>query len=169
MRRIESLGSTAVAVLMLAACGGSKPVHEDAEASAALPDPSSVETSDPSGAAPPPNASPQPRPGNAASNSAGAIPAVLRGRWGLAPGDCTSTGGDAKGLLIVGERDLRFYESKAVPAGNVERGEDYFSADFAFTGEGASWSKFQSLELRDGKLVRTESTPMASYTYARCT
>lgn len=152
----------------LTACGPSGPVDEDAAQSANLPAPPSVETSDPSGAAPPPNAASQPQPGNARSNSAAAIPAQLRGRWGLAPGDCISTRGDDKGLLTVGERELLFYESRAVPQGNVEASADSFSADFAFTGEGMNWTKFQSLALQDGKLVRTESTPMATYTYARC-
>src|SRR5918996_4286908 len=31
----------------------------------------------------------------------GKIPASLHGRWGLTPGDCTSTRGDAKGLLVI--------------------------------------------------------------------
>lgn len=168
MRRIETRILALAAALSLAACGRNDPVDENADEAAALPAPPSVETSDPSGAAPPPNAAAQPEPGNARSNSAATIPAQLRGRWGLAPGDCTSTRGDAKGLLIVGDRELRFFESRSVPVGNVESDDDHFSADFAFTGEGMNWTKFQSLELQDGKLVRTESTPMATYTYARC-
>ena len=159
---------TIAAALILAGCGRNEPVDDDAEASAGLPAPPSVETSDPSGAAPPPNAAAQPTPGSDATNSAATIPAQLRGRWGLNPADCTSTAGDAKGLLIVGDRELRFFESVSRPAGNVESGDDHFSADFSFTGEGMNWTKFQSLQLQDGKLVRTESTPMASYTYARC-
>jgi hypothetical protein len=31
------------------------------------------------------------------------------------------------------------------------------------------WKKYEALELRDNKLVRTESSPMKSYAYARCT
>ena len=156
------------AALALAACGGNEPVDDNAEQSGALPAPPSIDTSDPSGAPPPANATVQPTPGNTRSNSAATIPAQFRGRWGLAPEDCTSTRGDAKGLLTVADRELRFYESVAVPVGNVEADGDSFSADFAFTGEGMNWTKFQSLQLQDGKLVRTESTPMASYTYARC-
>ena len=152
----------------LAACGRPDPVDDNAEAAEVLPPPPTVETSDPSGAAPPPNALAPPTPGNAASNSTATIPARLRGRWGLSPEDCTSTRGDAKGLLVIGDRELRFFESTSIPAGNVEASDDHFSADFAFSGEGMNWTKFQSLELQDGKLVRTESTPMASYTYARC-
>ena len=42
--------------------------------------------------------------------TATAIPASLHGRWGLTPADCTSTRGDAKGLLIVSADGLKFYE-----------------------------------------------------------
>jgi hypothetical protein len=46
---------------------------------------------------------------------------------------------------------------------------DSASGDFAFTGEGMTWKKYEALELQDNKLVRTESSPMTSFTYARCT
>lgn len=97
-----------------------------------------------------------------------AIPSVLSGRWGLTPGDCTSTRGDAKGLLIVSPDGLRFYEAVARPAGNIRSSESSFSADFDFSGEGQSWKKFETLRLQGDKLVRTEGNPMASYTYVRC-
>ena len=45
---------------------------------------------------------------------------------------------------------------------------DSFSAEYAFTGEGLRWTKYQTLELQGDKLVRTESNPTTSYTYARC-
>ena len=86
----------------------------------------------------------------------------------MTPADCTPTRGDAKGLLIVGSGGLQFYESRAVPARNAQQSNDSFSADFTFTGEGQTWSKFQTLTLDDDKLVRTESSPMASFTYVRC-
>jgi hypothetical protein len=96
------------------------------------------------------------------------IPAFLHGRWGLTPGDCTSTRGDAKGLLVVSADQLKFYESVGKPTGALEISPDSASGDFAFTGEGMTWKKYQVLELQNGKLVRTESSPMASFTYARC-
>ena len=96
------------------------------------------------------------------------IPAFMHGRWGLTPGDCTSTRGDAKGLMIVSVDSLKFYESSAKPAGELKFSADSASGDFAFTGEGMTWKKYQSLELQGGKLVRTEGDPMASYAYARC-
>ena len=102
------------------------------------------------------------------SDSTTTIPASLHGRWGLTPGDCTSTRGDAKGLLIVSAQSLKFYESSARPAGPLKASPNSASGDFAFTGEGMTWKKFEALELQDNKLVRTESDPMASFTYARC-
>ena len=81
--------------------------------------------------------------------------------------DCTSTRGDAKGLLIIGPSEVRFYESRAVPE-NAQSGTDSISGDFSFTGEGQTWTKFEALELKGAELVRTESNPMASFTYARC-
>ena len=38
----------------------------------------------------------------------GKIPASLHGRWGMTPADCSSTRGDAKGLLIVSADGLKF-------------------------------------------------------------
>lgn len=102
------------------------------------------------------------------SGGSEAIPARFHGRWGLTPADCTSTRGDAKGLMLISADQLRFYESTAVPTTNVKTSPESFSADFSWTGEGMSWTKFQSLELQNGKLVRTESSPIASFTYVRC-
>ena len=96
------------------------------------------------------------------------IPAAFVGRWGLTPADCTSTRGDNKGLLTVAADRLSFYEARAVPAGSLKRTKDSVSGDFNFTGEGETWKRYQVLELQDSKLVRTESGPMASDTYARC-
>jgi hypothetical protein len=97
------------------------------------------------------------------------IPAALQGRWGLTPADCMPGRADAKGLLVISAGDLRFYESRAVPAGNIAADADSISGDFAFTGEGQSWTKYQSLQLQKQGLVRTETKPTASFTYAKCT
>ena len=96
------------------------------------------------------------------------IPAAFVGRWGLTPMDCTSTNGDAKGLLIVSASDLKFYESRAVPTQTAQSGTDSISGDFNYTGEGQTWTKFESLKAKGDQLVRTESNPTASFTYARC-
>jgi hypothetical protein len=104
-----------------------------------------------------------------ATQSSSKIPASLHGRWGMTPGDCTSTRGDAKGLMIVSAEGMKFYESAAKPAGDLKTSDTSASGDFAFTGEGTTWKKYEALDLQNNKLVRTESSPMASFTYARCT
>ena len=159
-----------VVVGLLCSCERRDPVDDQANNAASLPAPPTVNASDPSGAPPPPNSEnpPAPADGNSVTPAA-AIPAAFQGRWGLTPGDCTSSRGDNKGLLVIAADKLTFYESRAVPKTNVQTSPDSFSADFEFTGEGQTWTRYQSLELqKGGKLVRTESGPMASYTYAKC-
>ena len=67
---------------------------------------------------------------SASSAPSGTIPASLQGRWGLTPGDCTSTPGVAKGLLLVSGDMLRFYESVARPAGTLETSANSASGEF---------------------------------------
>ena len=86
----------------------------------------------------------------------------------MTPEDCTSQRGDAKGLLIITANDLKFYESRAVPVGNIGGSKDSFTGDFRFTGEGQTWTSFETLQLQRTRLVRTTSSPMASFTYAKC-
>jgi len=151
------------ATFALAACGRPDAVANGANNVDALP---TVNTPAPSPAGAPP--------ANAAANTSGtpapasAIPAALQGRWGLTPVDCTSTLNDAKGLLIVNADELRFYESRAVPSPGVETSPDSVSGNFAFTGEGQEWDKYETLTLQKGKLIRTERDPVASFTYVRC-
>jgi hypothetical protein len=104
-----------------------------------------------------------------AEDKADPIPAAFHGRWALTPRDCTSPNGDTKGLLVVSADRLRFYESLATPSGDLKRTPDSVSGDFAFSGEGMRWKKYEALEIQGNKLVRTESDPIRSYTYARCT
>jgi len=162
----------AVAMLALAGCGGSDPVADNlneagdvtavvnsanATAKAATSAGQSAEERD------------NPRaPDPTVEAGRGGIPQALQGRWGMTPDDCTSTRGDAKGLLTITRDQLQFYESRAKPGAKVQTGGKSMSGDFAFTGEGQQWTRYETLQLQDGKLVRTESGPMASYTYARC-
>jgi hypothetical protein len=131
-------------------------VNLSVPANHAAPDPAAL---------PPQNAAAPQVPGPA---GAAIIPAALQGRWGLTPADCTSTRGDAKGLLIVSASQLRFYESRAVPAADAHADADSINGHFNFTGEGRSWSKFEALKKSGDKLTRTETDPAASYTYAKC-
>jgi hypothetical protein len=96
------------------------------------------------------------------------IPAALQGRWGLAPADCTSALGDAKGLLVINPTELRFYESRAVPSAGAEVRADSIRGNFRFTGEGQTWTRFLRLERNGRNLIRIDSNPTASYTYAKC-
>ena len=104
-----------------------------------------------------------------AAGAADAIPAAFHGRWGLTPADCVARRSDTKGLMVVSADSMHFYEAQAKPAGELRLTPKSVSGSFAFTGEGQEWKKHEVLELDDHKLVRTESDPMTSYTYARCT
>jgi hypothetical protein len=152
------------ALLAMAACGARDPVDKKAAAANAanLPDvnvPAPSATGAPRGPTVPAHAPPAP---------AAAIPAALQGRWGLTPADCTAGRSDAKGLLTITADNLRFYESRAVPAADVEAGDSSISGNFAYTGEGQSWTKYESLKVDKGRLTRTETKPTVSFSYAKC-
>ncbi|HVM36763.1 MAG TPA: hypothetical protein VM265_00020 [Sphingomicrobium sp.] len=161
----------------LAACGGGGPVDKEANNVAGLPDPAEVAggeigTASADGSAPTNVLAPGGRApltsGDTASASQAAIPAALQGRWGMSPSDCIDNVGDGRGLLTVSDRELRYPASVARPARNVKTSANSLSGDFDFQGQGKSWTKFQALELQGDRLVRTESSPMASFTYVRC-
>ena len=160
---------TLFACLAVTACSEPGPVAKGARNTVALtatrqPTPHANATG-----APPANRADVPAvPAATAANPAPELPAAMRGRWGLTPMDCTSTRGDAKGLMVVGASDLKFYESRAVPTGDVQVDERSASGTFHFTGEGQSWSKYEALQIQKDLLVRTESNPTASFTYAKC-
>ena len=86
----------------------------------------------------------------------------------MTPADCTTALGDAKGLLVINADELRFYESRAVPAAGTNSDADSISGNFVFTGEGQTWVKFESLKVDRGVLTRTETKPTASFSYAKC-
>jgi hypothetical protein len=151
------------AIAALAACNRPDPVAENANNVEALPTVNQP-APNPSGA-PPANAA---EAQGAIPAPAGRIPADVQGRWGLTPGDCTSTRGDAKGLLVVSADRLQFYDSRAVPSPGIQIDADSVSGNFAFTGEGQEWTKYQTLERQGDKLVRTERDPLAKFTYVQC-
>ena len=100
------------------------------------------------------------------------IPAAIRGRWGLAAADCTSTRGDAKGLLTIDATNLRFYESHGELVRVREHAANRIVADYKFSGEGMEWDQQMLLDLRgDGKtLIRRDYGEGASgpMRYTRC-
>ncbi|WP_404481804.1 hypothetical protein [Novosphingobium sp. BL-52-GroH] len=102
------------------------------------------------------------------------IPEAVRGRWGLVPADCTSTKGDAKGLLEVSADQLKFYEFVARLGTIKEAGESRIRATFAYTGEGQSWTQDVVLDAQDdGKtMIRRDYGKDAMpgpLKYTRCT
>lgn len=138
--------------------------------------PSAMETSEPAveetaEAAPEPVASDIDRPVELVAQDA--VPDAMHGRWGLVALDCTSTLGDAKGLMTVGPRDIKFYESVAKIGMVNGATRNHIRAAFTFSGEGQTWTQDVVLDLReDGKtLVRRDYGPDAvpgPLEYTRC-
>lgn len=159
-----ALIAMSTAVLALGACS------QEPEA------PSAVETSQPAAeetaeAAPEPVASDIGRRVEAVAQDA--VPDAMHGRWGLVALDCTSTLGDAKGLMTVGPRDIKFYESVAKIGMVNGATRNHIRAAFTFSGEGQTWTQDVVLDLReDGKkLVRRDYGPDAMpgpLEYTRC-
>ena len=98
------------------------------------------------------------------------IPAAFHGRWGMGPDDCTSTRGDAKGLITVGGKTIQFYEARATLTDVTLNAPENFTGTFAFAGEGQTWTNSQNLKLTGSSntLVRSEADVSQSYTYKRC-
>lgn len=94
------------------------------------------------------------------------IPAQYRGRWGMAAGDCTSTRGDAKGLITIGDTSIRFYEAVATLKEQRPVIAASFSGLFAFTGEGQNWQKVMTFTRTGDTLKRAEES--GTFTYRRC-
>jgi hypothetical protein len=94
------------------------------------------------------------------------IPAQYRGRWGMVPADCTSTRGDAKGLITIDARTIRFYESLATLKAQRPAIATSFAGLYAFSGEGQSWEKVVTLTRTDGHLTRADDE--GSFEYRRC-
>jgi hypothetical protein len=86
------------------------------------------------------------------------IPAPLRGRWGLVPADCTSTRGDAKGLLTITADKLEFYESVGTLDTIMDAEPTRIRATFDFEGEGMTWQREVVLDVQDdgATLIRRE-------------
>lgn len=86
------------------------------------------------------------------------IPDQFHGRWGINANDCKpERASDAKGLMVVNDSRLTFYESK----GTLDRIDsnsppNVFVANYGFSGEGMSWERVIRLERKGNKLRRTE-------------
>jgi hypothetical protein len=156
---------TGALILAVVACNKPGPVANNV-AAAAPPVAVNADARDPAGG--PTGNKSEPAAAAPSQSALASLPAGLQGRWGLTPGDCTAPLANAKGLLVVNSGELRFYESRAVPAPDVQTDAGTTSGTFHFTGEGRAWDKFESLQRNGDKLTRTEGNPTASYTYAKC-
>jgi hypothetical protein len=159
-------------VLTAAACGGSEPVDEDAQNADGLEtvvaEANATANAVRNGADPAP---PAPGTGERAITPAsptpgGIIPAQYQGRWGMVAADCTSTRGDAKGLMTIGDTSIRFYESTATLEEQRPAIATSFSGRFAFRGEGQSWEKVMTFTRTGDALKRAEEE--GTFTYTRC-
>ncbi len=162
-----------VFILSAAACGGSEPVVDDANDTAGLStvvaeaNATANAVHNEAEAAPPPSPGtgdtattpPSPTPG-------GVIPEQYQGRWGMVAADCTSTRGDHKGLITIGDTSIRFYESTATLTAQRPAIATSFSGLFAFRGEGQSWEKVMTFTRTGNALKRAD--PEGNFTYQRC-
>ena len=101
------------------------------------------------------------------------IPAAMRGRWGLVAADCTGDPAIAKGLMVIGEDSLRFYESMAKLGAIDALDSSHIKAVFDFSGEGETWTQKVDLVLQPGgsTLIRQDSGPDAMpdrLVYSKC-
>ena len=94
------------------------------------------------------------------------IPGQYRGRWGMVPADCEQGRSDAKGLMTIGEKTIRFYESTATLSERRPAKANSFSGEFTFTGEGQRWEKVMTLTRTGNTLERADGE--GRLTYRRC-
>jgi hypothetical protein len=107
-------------------------------------------------------------PANAASpNPAAAIPSALHGRWGRTREDCALQS-DAEGRVTITADSIRFYESVARPLSVQERTDRMIRGEFAFTGEGMTWSGPMIWSVDGNRLTRIDSEGDSRLVYTRC-
>jgi hypothetical protein len=94
------------------------------------------------------------------------IPAHYRGRWGMVAADCDQRRSDAKGAMTIGERNIIFYESRAMLKEQRPAIATSFAGLFAFTGEGQNWEKVMTFTRTGDTLKRAEEA--GTFTYKRC-
>lgn len=101
------------------------------------------------------------------------IPAQYHGRWGLNRADCTSTRGDAKGLLTISGGQLSFYESRGTLETVLGATARSFDANYGFSGEGQTWRRTERFKFVNDMLQRrTDAEPgqesPVNLIYSRC-
>lgn len=149
----------------LAACSDPAPAPSDPATSAAVVKPAPSQSM-----VPPVGASAD---GTDVAAQGATFPSAMRGRWGLVANDCDPTRGDNKGIMTIGENDVRFYESVAEIGKVADRSDRSLRAMFDYEGEGMAWLRDARYELADGgrTLVLTEfgdDAPQGPRRYSRC-
>ena len=94
------------------------------------------------------------------------IPGQYRGRWGMNAADCDPNRSDNKGLITIGEKTIRFYESTATLKEQRPAIATSFAGLFAFTGEGQSWQRVMTFTRTGDTLKRVQEE--GTFTYKRC-
>ena len=159
-------------VLGAAACGRDEPVAEEAENAANLEavvaeaNATAEAVREQADETPPAPGTNQTEPMAPSPTPGGVIPAHYQGRWGMVPADCTSTRGDAKGLMTIGDTSIKFYESTATLTEQRPAIATSFAGLFAFRGEGQSWEKVMTFTRTGNSLKRADQD--GSFTYRRC-
>lgn len=156
---IKRTATATIALALLAACQAKEePIAIDDSGNAAATDVETLPPSDSNEVA------------NAAQNAAtlpALIPAQYQGRWGMVAADCEPGRSDAKGLITVDPTTMRFYEARATlkeqrPAAAAAS----YSGLFAFSGEGMTWEKVETLTVKGDTLIREDKD--GAFTYQRC-
>lgn len=98
--------------------------------------------------------------------TAAAIPATYHGRWGMVANDCQPGRDDAKGLITIDGKTVKFYEAVATLKEQRPAIATSFSGQFDFTGEGQNWRKVMTFTRTGDKLTRSEEE--GTFTYTRC-
>ena len=166
MKQISPLLPAALLSLALIACTQSDPNNisiDEANNSSATAD---VEVLPPSENDAMPTEDGNATVGNEAAPAASAIPTQYRGRWGMVAADCTSTRGDAKGLITVSDTSIKFYEARATLKEQRPAIATSFSGLYGFSGEGQTWEKVVTLTRTGNTLKRADDE--GSYNYNRC-
>ena len=132
-----------------------------------------VETLPPNDSSAAASGTPAATPTNEATPLPTSIPAQFHGRWGINRADCTSTRGDAKGLLTISGAELKFYESRGTLGKVLGATANGFDANYGFSGEGQTWQRVERFKLVDGRLQRRTDAaagqePPVNLTYERC-
>ena len=97
---------------------------------------------------------------------AAAIPATYHGRWGMVANDCQPGRDDAKGLITIDGKTVKFYEAVATLKEQRPAIATSFAGQFDFTGEGQNWQKVMTFTRTGDALKRAEEE--GTFTYKRC-